>query len=165
MGLLQRWVRFFVLGFAAAAMPAIVHAESSAAGTGKGHLDFRIVVPQVVRVSGLTAPSEFTIDREDVGRGYVDVRPGAPVIVTSNANYGYPVTVAFDNAIASRVVVRIQEQRLSAERSGAQFVVAAPRMRNAAVAIGYRIFLAPAIAAGTYRWPVALRFGAAHGLP
>ena len=147
----------------AAALTAFTGAAYAAGGSGssqvRSSVDFAISIPAVVRAKALTEPRSLPIEDSDVLRGYVDVDEGSSLVLTSNAASGYSVSVAFDPRLVARVAVRIQGSVLEAASQGSWLHVEAPRMIDAPLRVGYRIFLTSVARAGTYRWPVALAFG------
>jgi len=150
-----------LLATAAAAFMAEAHAESATRSQGaQAHIDFRILIPVVVRARALTAPRYLPIGEADVARGYVDVDGATSLVLTSNSPVGYAVSVAFDKRLVSRVEVRIQGNTLEASSQESWLHVDAPRMLDAPVRVAYRLYLAAGAHAGTYRWPVALGFAA-----
>jgi len=153
------------VGLAVTAMPMPAHSITpTVPDRASQRLDFRIVIPRVVRAKRLTQPDRFIIRSEDVARGYVDVGASTAVL-TSNVRHGFSLAVAFDRTLASRVIVRIEDQQLSTDEPGRAFLVAAQRMVDMPVDIGYRIFLAPGVGQGSYQWPIHLQFGAPEALP
>jgi hypothetical protein len=147
----------------AVAFTAFTGAAYGASGSGasrvRSSVDFAIVIPAVVRAKALTEPRSLPIEDSDVQRGYIDVDDESSLMLTSNAASGYAVSVAFDPRLVARVAVRIQGNTLEAESQGSWLHVDAPRMIDAPLRVGYRIFLTSGARAGTYRWPVALAFG------
>lgn len=120
-------------------------------------IDMRIVVPAFVRVSAQSDPAGVPIGAEDISRGYLDVEDAGSVVLTSNSSRGFAVLVAFDARLVSRIAVRIEGQAIEASQ-GSALQVQSPKVVAKTVRLGYRLFLAPGAAAGTYQWPVRLRF-------
>jgi hypothetical protein len=136
------------------------HAESASGTSGaQASIDFRIVIPVVVRARAQSAPQFLPIDEGDIARGYVELKDATSIVLTSNSTSGYAVSVVFDERVVSRVEVRIQGRTLEAASQGSWLHVDAPRMADVPLRVGYRLFLAAGTRAGTYRWPVALAFG------
>lgn len=151
----------FVLCAALAGYAAGAHAESALGGSGaRANIDLRIVIPAIVRAKALADPRSLPISELDVERGYVDVDDASSLVLTSNTASGYELSVAFDQRLVSRVAVRIQGSTLEAASQGSWLHVDAPKMIEAPVRVGYRLYLAPGAHSGTYRWPVALAFAA-----
>jgi hypothetical protein len=112
----------------------------------------------MVRVKAQSDPAVVPIAQADVARGYVDVDEATSLVLTSNNPSGFAMSVAFDERIVSRVAVRIDGRVFEAASQGSALHVQAPKWIGKALRVGYRLFLAPGTSAGTYRWPVLLRF-------
>ena len=143
------------LGFAA----LTAHAEgSTGSASAAPHIDFKIVIPVVLRVRAVSQAHELSVTREDAERGYVDVPAGTRLRVTSNDPAGLRVELRFDRERVSRV---------RAEMAGQQLEVASPeslplrtaKMLDAPLDVGYRLYLVPGTAPGRYPWPVSLALG------
>jgi len=151
-----------ILGVVAAAlivMPAVAEAESgSATSRAPGNVDFRIVIPATVRVERLVQPKGFSITDADLSRGYVDVEGGTSLLLSSNSYSGFAMSLGFDPALMTRVVARFEGRTIEWDTPGEPVRVDAPKMIRRPVTVAFRIFLAPGLRAGTYDWPVALRF-------
>jgi hypothetical protein len=148
---------------AAAAVLAFCAAGAVASGEqgtkdARASLDFRIVVPVILRVEALREPRALAVTPGDVARGYVDVDDGTSLVLTSNNRAGFGVSIAADPAIVSRVVARLEGRSLEADAPAATVHVEAPRLLQEPIAVRYRLFLAPGLGAGTYGWPVRLAF-------
>ena len=158
---MQRSVASSIAAIALAVLAGSARAEGVTAsrGVASGHMDFRIAIPAMVRVEGMSQPRSLRIAREDIARGYVDLDDATSVRVTSNSRSGFAISVAFDEHLVSRVFVRIRGDDLAADASGDWLHVDAPRMVAAPLRLGYRLFLAPGAREGEYSWPVALGFG------
>ncbi len=145
-------------GMLAIAMPAAYAESAIGQSRAQAGIDVRIVVPAFVRVKAQSDPGVIPIAEADVARGYVDVEDATSLVLTSNSPSGFAMSVAFDERIVSRVAVRIDGRVLEAAAQGSALHIQAPKLVEKAVRVGYRLFLAPGAAAGTYRWPVLLRF-------
>lgn len=150
-----------LLGLALAAFAAGTHAES---GTGthyaRASINVRVVIPVVVRVKALLQPQSLPIREADVARGYVDLDDATSMRLTSNSLSGFSLSVAFDPKLVSRVIVRMQGLAVEAGAPGSWIHVEAPKMMDAPLRVGYRLYLAPGAHEGTFAWPVSLAFGA-----
>lgn len=147
---------------AAAAMLSTVapaHAESTVGTTrARAAIDMRIVIPAFVREKARTDPLQVAIGEADLAQGYVDVDEATSLELTSNGRSGFAISVSYDERLVSRVAMRIDGQHLEAASPGNSLHVQAVMMTAKAVKVGYRLFLKPGAAAGTYRWPVVLLF-------
>jgi hypothetical protein len=129
-------------------------AENSA----KASVDFRIVIPIVLRAEHLREPESLAIAQADIARGYLDVEEGASLLLTSNNRAGFDVSIAFDSAVILRVVARLAGQSLESDGAGRALHVDASKLIREPVRVRYRIYLAPGVRAGIYAWPLRLAF-------
>lgn len=135
------------------------HADSATATSrAQAGLNFRIVIPPIVRVRPLVQPSEITIEPGHVAQGYVDLESASVVALTSNSREGYQVAARYDTSLLARLEVRVANQNIRVVSGYGSVRVRSPLLTNAEVAVGYRLYLNPEIAAGRYPWPVALTF-------
>jgi len=142
-------------------MPPVVRAQSgSATSRVHAYVDFRLVIAPTVRVESLLEPKDFSITEADVSKGYVDVDGGTSLLLTSNSYAGFAMSLGFDPALITRVVARFEGRTLEWDTPGEPLQVDAPKMTRRPITVAFRIFLAPGLHAGTYHWPMALRFSA-----
>jgi|GEM_PF-2089594 len=156
--------RFALLGLLALAlaMPIMSHAGSQTGTTnGRASLDFRIVIPAVIRVSAVTQPDYIIIDDQHIMRGYIDLNASTVVKITNNTRNGYRLNARFDTQFLTKVEVKISGQNLTASLGTGSMHVSTGIAFDKLVAISYRLHLAPGVGAGQYRWPVALAFSLA----
>jgi hypothetical protein len=139
------------------------HAEANTALGGSkasAHLNFRIVIPAIVRVKALTQASGVTITQNDVDRGHLDLDAASTLMLTSNSRNGYIVSANFDSGILESIEVKLPNKTLHAgASSGTKTMhVNAPILVDEVVGVSYRLYLKPGLKAGHYHWPVALAF-------
>jgi hypothetical protein len=139
------------------------HAEANAARGGSkasAHLNFRIVIPAIVRVKALTQASRFTITQNDVDRGHLDLDAASTLMLTSNNRNGYIVSANFDAEILEGVEIKLPNQTLRANASkGTKTMhVQSSILVDEVIGVGYRLYLKSGLKAGHYHWPVALAF-------
>ena len=154
----RRWALRLVAAALAIAAPLAAAEGSRVENAAKASVDFRIVIPVVLRAEQLREPGSLALAQADVARGYVDVEEGASLVLTSNNRAGFDVSLAFDPALVSRVVARLAGQALEADGAAGSLHVDAPKLLREPVRVGYRIYLAPGAHAGSYTWPVRLAF-------
>jgi hypothetical protein len=147
---------------ASLASPSL-HAEANTAHGGSKastHLNFRIVIPAIVRVKALTQASGVTITQHDVDRGHLDVDAASTLMLTSNSRKGYIVSANFDAEILKSIEVKLPNKTLHADTSrGTKTMhVDSPILVDEVVGVSYRLYLKPGLKAGHYHWPVALAF-------
>lgn len=153
---------WFVAGFAALAVPTSSLADSRTGTTGAGAgIDFRIVIPAIIRVTAVTQPDRVVIEHRHITQGYIDLDAGTSVKITSNTRNGYLLTARYDAQLLSMVEVQISGQNLTASSGAGSMRVGSGFAIDKLVPISYRLHLAPGVQAGAYRWPVALAFSLA----
>ncbi len=153
---------FIVIGLLILAMPMMSLAESrTGASSARASLDFRIVIPAIIRVKAVTQPERIVIEERHIAQGYIDLEAGTSVKLTTNSRAGYLLTASYDAQLLSRVEVRVTNQSLIASSGFGSMRVASGLITDKLVPIGYRLHLAPGVQAGDYHWPVALAFSLA----
>jgi hypothetical protein len=141
-----------------AAVPAANAGSALGSVRASAGLDFRIVVPAMVRVQARAEPPSIALTAADIARGYVEIDEASAVTLTSNSSSGFALTVSFDTALVRAVEVRLGGATLRATQAGVSFPVYAGRLAASTMRIGYRILLAPGARPGSYRWPMALTY-------
>jgi hypothetical protein len=137
-----------------------VRAESGTGTEGKAHasLDFRVVIPMVLRVSVVSQPMSIEIDERHLRQGYIELDAATLVRLTSNDPRGLNVSVEFDTRLVSRVVVRLLDNVIAAYGTGASGLIRMAARREQQVPVSYRLYLDSRATAGVHPWPVALVF-------
>ncbi len=152
----------FVAAIATVACPKKSFANSQTASTSaSARIDFRIVIPAIIRVTTVTQPDSIQIDAKHIENGYIDLDAATAVKLTNNTRGGYQLTVRYDSALLSGVEVLVASRKLSSSSGFGSMHVASERVTEQLVPIGYRLYLSPGARAGQYRWPVALAFSLA----
>jgi hypothetical protein len=138
-------------------------AESGPGTEGKAHasMDFRIVIPMVLRVSVVSQPVSIELDERHLMQGYIELDAATLVRLTSNDPRGLNVSVAFDTRLVSRVVVSLLDNVIAAEGSGASRLIRTTTRREQQVPVSYRLYLDSRATAGVHPWPVVLGFSSA----
>ena len=149
--------RSFLFALATLAATPALAARETGAGEARGRLDFAVVVPVALRVVPVSERRSLAIQAADVARGYVDVAAATALRVTSNNAAGFVAVIACDPGLVTRVEARIAGQRIDADAPGTSAHIEGGKMIDAPLRVDYRLFLAPGIVPGIYRWPVALR--------
>lgn len=141
------------------AVPRPALAESGAgANKAKASVDFRIVIPKVLRVRTLRQPDRLLVTARDVSAGFVEIDRGVEVEVLSNLRGGH--TVQFH--LASLVVRAAQVSGMGAaiDVVGSGAAVFVPRALRAptrsTLTLGFRLQLAKDVEPGVYAWPVSI---------
>ena len=153
---------WLVIGLASVAIPAISFAESSSGNSSaSASLNFRIVIPAIIRVTPVTQPDHIVIENRHIAQGYIDLDASSSVKLTNNTRNGYMLTASYNAELLSSVEVRVANQNLTASSGFGSMRVASGLAIDKLVFIGYRFHLAPGVRAGQYNWPVALAFSLA----
>ncbi len=147
-----------------AAVLAFAHAglaeSASGASSAGASIDFKVVIPVVLRARTVSQAPQLSIAASDLARGYVDVERATRLRVTSNNPSGFMISVTFDPALVARVEARVAGQSVQAASPGTSVQVQAAKLDDATLDVGYRLFLVPGTRPGTYAWPVTLALGA-----
>ena len=152
----------FVAAITTVAMPGDGFAESQTSVTvANARLDFRIVIPAIIRVTAVTQPESIEINDQHIQSGYIDLDAATAVKLTNNTRSGYQLTARYDAALLSSVEVRISSKKLTASSGFGSMHVASGLANEQVVPIGFRMYLARGVQPGQYRWPVALAFSLA----
>lgn len=170
-GLVQKLLKCFAIllrgawliaGAAAFSASTFSYADSRADGrTASANMNFRIVVPAIIRVIPVKQPRFIIIGDADIARGYIDLDTGTTVKLTVNDRAGYLLSARYDANLLSGAEVRISNQKLTATSGYGSMRVASGLVTDKLVPIGYRLHLARDVRAGQYRWPVTLAFSLA----
>lgn len=145
--------------FSALLWPFHTNAESqTAANAARASVDFRIVVPAIVRVKAIVQPDQLLVTEADIARGYVDIEAGSSVIFTTNSRLGYLLSATFDQRLLASIEVRAANRLLQADSGSGSWHMASSYAVDQVMPISYRLHLAPAVQAGSHRWPVSLQF-------
>lgn len=153
---------FFVAAIATVAMPRESSADSQAGVAASGaRVDFRIVIPAIIRVTTVTQPESIEINDQHIQSGYIDLDAVTAVKLTNNTRSGYQLTARYDATLLSSVEVLVSSKKLTASSGFGSMHVASGLAHEQVVPIGYRMYLARGVQAGQYRWPVALAFSLA----
>ena len=158
-GFVWSWM---LAGLLALATPIIGHADSrTGMNSTSASLDFRIVIPAIIRVSAVTQPDHIVIEHRHITQGYIDLDGGTLVKITHNTRNGYLLAARYDAQFLTKVEVQISGQSLTASSGAGSMRVNAGIAIDKLVPIGYRLHLASGVRVGEYRWPVALAFSLA----
>ena len=155
------WLLFFVT-LVTLIVPISSFAESRADTAGaRASIDFRIIIPAMIRVTVVTQPDNILIEDRHIAQGYIDLDTGTSVKLTSNTRDGYLLQASYDSRMFSSVEVRVSSQYLTASMGFGSMRVASGLIIDKLIPISYRFHLMPGVRAGHYRWPVALAFSLA----
>lgn len=133
-------------------------ASQTGAASGTAGLDFRIVIPAVVRATIIVQPDAILIEDRHISKGYIDLKGETSIRLTSNSRAGYVLAAAYDTQLLARIDVQVSSQNLVASSGFGTMRVTSGLATNKVVPISYRLYLLPGVQKGSYRWPVALSF-------
>jgi len=126
-------------------------------------VDFRIIIPVILRTRTLEQQSHFKVEPQHISQGYIDLEDASTIELTSNSRNGYQLSARYDAGMLAKMDVRIDAQLMTATSGAGSMRIHTPPRLNAVIRIGYRLYLQPSVAVGEYRWPVALTFAPAMG--
>ena len=96
------------------------------------------------------------VSDEDVARGFVDVRGGSHIVVTTRTGGRYALDFATRGIAFSSVQFEALGQAVALGAQGATLIEHDAPAGRTAIAIDYRFRLAPGTAPGTYAWPLEI---------
>ena len=137
------------------------HAEThlaSGATSAAVHLNFRIVIPAIVRVKALSQMVSITIEQAHVDRGYIDLEAASSLQLTSNSRRGYTLSANFNSELLEKIDIKLPHKTFHANARSTNMHVESPILINEVVGVSYRLYLKSHVQAGEYQWPVALTF-------
>lgn len=121
---------------------------------GDAVLQVRTVVVARVDAQTRSAPATVLVQPADVERGYVDV-PG-PVVIRVRSNLARAFALEFRSADGAVTRVVPRSASLPVAQSSESTLLLPAAVRDEAIAVHLRLFLAPQAVPGTYPWPVRL---------
>ena len=134
-------------------LPSTSAADSLTGATAaQSRLDFRIVIPAVIRVTPVVQPDHIVVENNHIEQGYIDLDGGTAVKLTSNSRSGFQLSASFDSQLLSRVEVRVSNQSLHASSGFGSMRVLSGLIVDKLVPISYRLHFLPGARAGQYRW-------------
>ncbi|MBK6980903.1 MAG: hypothetical protein IPH30_04880 [Betaproteobacteria bacterium] len=141
-----------------AAITLAVASPAAHARFEKGRqLDFRIVIPAILRVAFLEAPAFFQVPAS-AGRVSVEPEETTVVRVQNNCRSGVNVAAELVDADVERAHLEVDGRQLVVERGGAAMSIpfwgSAPREFK----VRYRMDLKAGAPEGARPWPVVLQF-------
>lgn len=155
-------LQWLLAGLTALAVPTASHAGSEiGASNSSASLNFRIVIPAIVRVIAVSQPDRILLEHRHIAQGYIDLDAGTLVKITNNTRSGYLLAAQYDAQFLTKVEVQIDGQNLTTSSGAGSMRVNSGFAIDKLVPISYRLHLAPGVLAGDYRWPVALAFSIA----
>jgi hypothetical protein len=156
-------VAHFIIGLAltTGVMTNTAHAETNNARGGTSaavHLNFRIVIPAIVRVKSLSQAASITIEQAHIDRGYIDLDAASSLQLTSNSRRGYMLSANFNAELLEKIEVKLPHKTFHANARSTNMHIESPILIDEVVGVSYRLYLKSHVQAGEYQWPVALTF-------
>jgi hypothetical protein len=152
-------MRYLLIPALASALAMFASPAACAASTNhsaKSDIDFRIVVPRVLRLNLAGQPRAITVTQSDVERGEVVVR-GTHVEMVGNDRRGFRVRTELTHAAFTGLALNGLANPIEAQERVAVVWMRPTIGRPAAAAeVEYRFRLAADAAPGQYPWPLQL---------
>jgi hypothetical protein len=146
--------KFFLAALGAAALSGAAVAQPPQQHSASQHLDFKIVIPRILRLRLIGQPRAIRVTQADVERGEVTVR-GARAELVANGRNGYRVrTELTDEAFSSMTMKGLSRPIENAERVAVTWMRPMVGAEPGPSEVEYRFRLAPGTKAGDYPWPV-----------
>lgn len=137
------------------ASPAAI-AASAAKHSAKSEIEFRIVIPRVLRLNLAGQPRAITVTQADIERGEVVVR-GTRVALLANDKRGYRLRTELTHAAFTGLALRGLANPVEArERVAVVWMPATVGRPPEAAEVEYRFRLAADAAPGDYPWPLQM---------
>jgi hypothetical protein len=154
--------RVFLMATTALINPTHSNAESRTdTTTAKAGIDFRIVVPAIVRATILDQPDWIEVNKRHIELGYIDLQEATSIKLTSNSRAGYALTVNYNAKLLHRVDIQIANQSMTSSSAPSSRQIPSGVIIDQKVPVSYRLHLTSDVRPGIYRWPVALTFSPA----
>ena len=96
------------------------------------------------------------VSDEDVARGFVDVRGGSRIVVTTRSGARYALDFATRGTAFSSVQFAALGHAIALGAQGATLIEHDAPAGRTTIALDYRFRLAPETAPGTYAWPLEI---------
>jgi hypothetical protein len=146
-----------VAGAGLAPGPALA-GSSFGTAAARAAVDFRIVIPSVLRLRMIRQPGHIVVTERDARAGFVEIPEGVELEVTSNLRGGHAVLVQAASPVVKAVRVSVGGALPDAGGDSAtvRFARAAGESMRKVVQLGLRLELAGDVAPGVYAWPVSL---------
>ena len=142
-----------------AIVPGAAHADSSGGNrSARASVDFRIVIPPVLRLRAIRQPARIVVTERDVAAGYVAVDEGVEMEIVSNLRAGHSMTIQVAGGVVDAVEISGFGAPVHAGREATTvfFPRAAGAPTRTTHRLAFRLHLAGHIAPGTYDWPVSM---------
>ena len=143
------------LGSLTLAQPASA-TEGSGPTSVSRHLDFKVVIPDVLNLKVLNQTRTLNVTSEDVARGYVDVAAGTNLEIVSTIRSGFQLQFRFQVPDFREAEVRGLHEDIVVGAEGASLANHAGRGLRARYELNYRFKLQADMRTGVYPWPLQI---------
>jgi hypothetical protein len=140
---------------------------SAALNAGETHatLSVAVTVPPVSRLEILSQAATIQITPRDLQRGYVDLDQPTLLNIYSNAPDGYALEVVPMSPVIQAIAVHGLGSEADLGAQGGRIVERWQRPEATALALTFRLALAPGAMPGIYPWPLHLALGPVSDSP
>jgi hypothetical protein len=129
------------------------------AKSAAGRVDLKIVIPEVLKLRVMRAPTHVEVTPEDVQRGYVAVS-GYEIEIDANLRAGYSVLARLAGGPFTAAEVSGLSAPLRVAGSEGSAWIPYSRNHHQQMQVSYRLELQPGAAPGRYASPVSLALAA-----
>jgi hypothetical protein len=143
-------------GHLAATLLGLCASATLNAGESHATLNVSITVPPITRLEVLSQASTLQITAEDRQRGYVEVSEPMRLSVYSNDRNGFALVVLPMSPLIRAIAVRGMGAEVVLGATGGRIVERWDRPQATALALTFRLALAPGAVPGVYTWPLHL---------
>lgn len=131
------------------------------ADQGSGNIGVSAIVLAHVQLKIISQPSQLSVSKADIARGYVEVIAGSHLSIKSNSRDGYVLAFSnLPNQIASVQIFGL-DGTVEIGSEGGNVVQRFAGIQSKTLQLSYRFKLSAAMQAGEYDWPVLM---SAHAL-
>lgn len=140
--------------WAALVAAALLAGSVEAQAGSSGMLAVSAVVVPNARMQVMRQAPTLVITAADIRRGYIDIPHASVLAVIATSGSGYSIDFLPRSEVFSAVRISGFEGEVALGAEGGTVFQRA--MRSQPLALDYRFYLAPGVAAGEYAWPLAM---------
>lgn len=126
----------------------------------RAQLDFRIVIPEVIRMRVVDQPARLVISDDDIRKGYVEAPCRVEIVSNGAAGFALTVTLTEGAVSGGRVTGLAGELPLSMLGAGLRMTHRNRADKRVLYDLRYRFIVNQGVSPGEYRWPVFLQISA-----
>lgn len=141
-----------------ATAPAACAESRTGTSRASASIDFRIVIPQVLRLKTMRQPVQLVVTARDVAAGFVEIERGMELELLSNLRGGHALQFSLASPVVRAADVSGLNQPVHIAGSLAEvwFPRAARGATRTTLILGFRLLLAANAQPGVYDWPVSM---------